>query len=127
MVSSMERKQTYGHLVFYFTRSGRGVLFNGLRAYHLEKSITAMLSEPLSDDVSQVLALFLQIDPISRRQASTPLAFLWMLEALMNDHSSHTKLLSGVEDEGSDKSFQSAKSEKDSEFIFPEFTFLVKH
>jgi len=75
----------------------------------LEKSIATMFSEPLSDDVSQVLALFLQIDvsirflfsvfmltfylfafigkPISRREASTPLAFSWMLEALMNDHS----------------------------------------
>ena len=31
--------------------------------------------------------------------------------------SSHTKLLSGIEGEGSDKSFQSAKSEKDSELM----------
>jgi hypothetical protein len=131
VVSSMERKQTYGHLAFYFTRSGCGgkyslkyfeymekshlfflqfySTFQWSEGVSLEKSIAAMLSEPLSDDVSQVLALFLQIDvsirflfsvfmltfylfsfiekPISRREASTPLAYSWMLEALMNDHS----------------------------------------
>jgi hypothetical protein len=131
VVSSMERKQTYGHLVFYSTRSGRGgkhflknfkytekshlfllqfySTFQWSEGVSLGKSIAAMLSEPLSDDVTQVLALFLQVDvsirflfsafmltvylfafiekPISRREASTPLAFSWMLEALMNNPS----------------------------------------
>ena len=93
------------HLFFFPFHS----TFQWPKGVSLEKSIAAMLSEPLSDDVSQVLALFLQIDvsirflfsvfmltlylfsfiekPISRREASTPLAFSWMMEALMDDHS----------------------------------------
>ncbi|PWN31318.1 uncharacterized protein FA14DRAFT_158862 [Meira miltonrushii] len=150
----MERKQTYGHLVFYFPRSGRGgkhflkdfeykekthllllqfyITFQWSKGVSLEKSVAAMLSEPLSVDVSQVPALFLQIDSLCLHSTYIPSSKSLFHDAkqvsilkVTSEHTadlyvyvlSHIKLLSGIEEDGSDKSFQSAKSEKDSELM----------